>query len=50
MIQLNNEALEFAKLNAGVVQPSKTQINPYYLDLNGILGLDFMQQIKAIIK
>lgn len=28
-----NESIEFAKLNAGVVQPSKTQINPYYLGL-----------------
>ncbi|HWJ78093.1 MAG TPA: SpoVR family protein [Niallia sp.] len=27
------EAIEFAKLNAGVVQPSKTGINPYYLGL-----------------
>ncbi|UCZ54191.1 SpoVR family protein [Bacillus shivajii] len=27
------ESVEFAKLNAGVVQPSKTQINPYYLGL-----------------
>ncbi|WP_066295106.1 SpoVR family protein [Bacillus sp. FJAT-29937] len=27
------EALEFAKLNAGVVQPSRTSINPYYLGL-----------------
>lgn len=29
----SEEALEFAKLNAGVVQPSKTSINPYYLGL-----------------
>ncbi|ADU29665.1 SpoVR family protein [Evansella cellulosilytica] len=29
----SDEAIEFAKLNAGVVQPSKTQINPYYLGL-----------------
>lgn len=28
-----DEAIEFAKLNAGVVQPSKTSINPYYLGL-----------------
>ncbi|MGM8365953.1 SpoVR family protein [Virgibacillus sp. W0181] len=27
------ETVEFAKLNAGVIQPSKTQINPYYLGL-----------------
>src|SRR5690625_185065 len=27
------ETVEFAKLNASVVQPSKTQINPYYLGL-----------------
>ena len=27
------ESIEFAKLNAGVVQPSKTGINPYYLGL-----------------
>ncbi|WP_077624466.1 SpoVR family protein [Sediminibacillus massiliensis] len=26
-----DESIEFAKLNAGVVQPSRTQINPYYL-------------------
>ena len=29
----SGEAIEFAKLNAGVVQPSKTTINPYYLGL-----------------
>lgn len=29
----SDEAIEFAKLNAGVVQPSKTSINPYYLGL-----------------
>src|SRR5690625_5090590 len=29
----SDELIEFAKLNAGVVQPSKTQINPYYLGL-----------------
>ncbi|MBP1949383.1 SpoVR family protein [Virgibacillus litoralis] len=28
-----DEVVEFAKLNAGVVQPSKQQINPYYLGL-----------------
>lgn len=27
----SSEAVEFAKLNAGVVQPSRTSINPYYL-------------------
>ncbi|WAA08748.1 SpoVR family protein [Fervidibacillus albus] len=29
----SDEALEFAKLNASVVQPSRTNINPYYLGL-----------------
>jgi stage V sporulation protein R len=29
----SHETIEFAKLNAGVVQPSKTSINPYYLGL-----------------
>lgn len=29
----SGEALEFAKLNASVVQPSRTGINPYYLGL-----------------
>ena len=29
----SDEAIEFAKLNAGVVQPSKTGINPYYLGI-----------------
>src|SRR5690554_4787935 len=29
----SDEAVEFAALNANVVQPSKTQINPYYLGL-----------------
>ncbi|PAV31649.1 stage V sporulation protein R [Virgibacillus profundi] len=28
-----DDTIEFAKLNAGVVQPSKQQINPYYLGL-----------------
>ncbi|WP_249727473.1 SpoVR family protein, partial [Bacillus paralicheniformis] len=27
------ETIELAKLNAGVVQPSKTSINPYYLGI-----------------
>lgn len=27
----SDESVEFAKLNAGVVQPSRTHINPYYL-------------------
>jgi stage V sporulation protein R len=29
----SGEAIEFAKLNAGLVQPSKTGINPYYLGI-----------------
>ena len=29
----SDEAIEFAKLNAGVVQPSCTGINPYYLGI-----------------
>ncbi|PCK22361.1 stage V sporulation protein R [Bacillus pumilus] len=29
----SSESIEFAKLNAGVVQPSQTGINPYYLGL-----------------
>ncbi|PLR79644.1 stage V sporulation protein R [Bacillus canaveralius] len=29
----SGESIEFAKLNAGVVQPSRTNINPYYLGL-----------------
>ena len=29
----SDDAIEFAKLNAGVVQPSRTSINPYYLGL-----------------
>ena len=28
-----DETIEFATLNANVVQPSKTSINPYYLGL-----------------
>ncbi|WP_082683504.1 SpoVR family protein [Fictibacillus sp. FJAT-27399] len=28
-----HETIEFAKLNAGVVQPSRTSINPYYMGL-----------------
>ena len=28
-----DETIEFAKLNANVIQPSKTSINPYYLGL-----------------
>ena len=30
---ISDEAIEFAKLNAGVVQTSKTGINPYYLGI-----------------
>ncbi len=33
MEMTEEEAIEFAKLNAGVVQPSRTSINPYYLGL-----------------
>lgn len=29
----SDDTIEFAKLNAGVVQPSKTSINPYYLGI-----------------
>lgn len=29
----SEEMIEFAKLNAGVVQPSRTSINPYYLGM-----------------
>nr|WP_206698964.1 SpoVR family protein [Shouchella lehensis] len=29
----SGEVIEFAKLNAGVVQPSQTSINPYYLGI-----------------
>ncbi|WP_059102839.1 SpoVR family protein [Shouchella shacheensis] len=29
----SEEMIEYAKLNAGVVQPSKTSINPYYLGI-----------------
>ncbi|BCU81011.1 stage V sporulation protein R [Polycladomyces abyssicola] len=33
-LNLNEEeAIEFAKLNASVIQPSKTSLNPYYLGL-----------------
>ena len=32
-ILTTGEAIEFAKFNAGVVQPSRTGINPYYLGL-----------------
>src|SRR5690606_32851290 len=28
-----DETIEFAKLNANVIQPSRTSINPYYLGL-----------------
>ncbi|MBT2600257.1 MULTISPECIES: SpoVR family protein [Oceanobacillus] len=28
-----NETIEYSKLNAGVVQPSRTSINPYYLGI-----------------
>ena len=37
------DALEFAKLNAGVVQPSRTSINPYYL------GLKILKILKNVI-
>ncbi|GLC90487.1 stage V sporulation protein R [Lysinibacillus piscis] len=35
------ETVEYAKLNAGVVQPSKTTINPYYL------GIKIFEDIEA---
>lgn len=40
-LDLNSqESIEFAKLNAGVIQPSRTGINPYYL------GLKMMEDIE----
>ena len=39
----SSEAIEFAKLNAGVVQPSKTGINPYYL------GLKIFEDIEELL-
>ncbi|MFB1081477.1 SpoVR family protein [Jeotgalibacillus sp. JSM ZJ347] len=35
------ETIEYAKLNASVIQPSKTSINPYYL------GLKLLQHIES---
>ncbi|SDC23494.1 SpoVR family protein [Shouchella lonarensis] len=37
----SDESIEFAKLNASVVQPSKTSINPYYL------GVKIFEDIEA---
>ncbi|EIT85978.1 stage V sporulation protein R [Fictibacillus macauensis ZFHKF-1] len=37
----SSDTIEFAKLNAGVVQPSRTSINPYYL------GLQIFKDIEA---
>ncbi|MFB6469270.1 SpoVR family protein [Cytobacillus sp. Hz8] len=36
----SSESIEFAKLNAGVVQPSRTGINPYYLGLKIIEDIE----------
>lgn len=35
------ETIEFAKLNSGVVQPSRTSINPYYL---GVKMLEYIER------
>jgi stage V sporulation protein R len=40
-LDLNEEeAIEFAKLNASVIQPSKTSLNPYYLGLKIIEDIE----------
>jgi stage V sporulation protein R len=46
------EAIEFAKLNAGVVQPSKTGINPYYLGLKVLEDIEerYNNPTKEMIK
>ena len=40
----SDETIEFATLNANVVQPSKTSINPYYL------GLKIFEDIEKTIQ
>ena len=40
----SDETIEFATLNADVVQPSKTSINPYYL------GLKIFEDIERAIQ
>ncbi|MFU0789598.1 SpoVR family protein [Virgibacillus proomii] len=37
----SEETIEFATLNAGVVQPSKHQINPYYLGLKILEDIEY---------
>lgn len=37
----SEETIEFATLNAGVVQPSKHQINPYYLGLKILENIEY---------
>jgi stage V sporulation protein R len=36
----SHETIEFAKLNAGVVQPSTTSITPYYLGLQIFIDIE----------
>jgi len=49
-----NEAVEFAKLNAAVLQPSTTQLNPYYLglkifeDIERRYGRDHMFEVREV--
>jgi spore cortex formation protein SpoVR/YcgB (stage V sporulation) len=40
----SDEAIEFAKLNAGVVKPSRTSINSYYL------GLKIFEDVELNVK
>ncbi|OEH86574.1 hypothetical protein BHU72_09950 [Desulfuribacillus stibiiarsenatis] len=48
------ESIDYAKLNAQVIQPSKTSINPYYLglkmfeDIEGKHGRDAMFEIREV--
>ncbi|RXT14911.1 SpoVR family protein [Ammoniphilus sp. CFH 90114] len=48
------ETIEFAKLNASVIQPSTTQLNPYYLglkmfeDIEKRFGRDHMFEVREL--
>ena len=49
-----DEALDFARTHAGVVVPSRTSINPYYLglklweDIERRFGRDFMFEVREL--
>ncbi|AKG37079.1 SpoVR family protein [Paenibacillus durus] len=46
----DSEIVEFAKMNAGVIQPSPGRINPYYLGLMMLRHIEKKEGLKALFE